>query len=347
MKKAKKIKVFLGGWVNCNNAQNHNCHALAKYLDKNKFEVTTLTLYGGNVDCGDLSDVKLLHAGWPARVWRYIVFLRGIAWCDVGYFPRTDVWQFCAKCVKLFGKKSFKTVEGILDWKIIDKVILRDLYYSTTKTASITKFMVTENERLVDIIAPEVLYLGCNIDTFLGVARKHEKLCNVIFIGHDMRRKGISDILFLAQRFPNLTFHLVGDGNGCNINDMIAKHGVTNCKVYGTMSQRQLAKLLSEMDIHIFPSRSEGFPKVTLEAAAMGVPSIVYADYGATEWITTGMNGFVVSTLEEIEVIVRDLEQHPVKLDSLAEEAIKLGKSFDWKVLVKDWEKFIEDLYYA
>lgn len=346
MEKTKKIKVFLGGWVNCNNAQNHNCHALAKYLDKDKFEVTTLTLYGGNVDCNDLLDVKLLHARWPARVWQYIVFLRGIAWCDVGYFPRGDVWQFCAKCVKLFGKKSFKTVEGVIN-RGTDKAAIRNVYHSTTKTVSITKFMVTENERWVGVIAPEVLYLGCEVDTFSGEVRKHDKLRNVIFIGHDMRRKGVTDILFLAQRFPNLTFHLVGDGNGCNVNDMIAEHGVTNCKVHGTMSHQQLAKLISEMDLHIFPSRSEGFPKVTLETAAMGVPSIVYGDYGAAEWITTGMDGFVVSTLEDIEAIVRDLEQHPIKLDSLAGEAIKLGKSFDWKVLVKDWEKFIEDLYYA
>ena len=186
-----------------------------------------------------------------------------------------------------------------------------------------------------------------SVTTFSGEVRKHDKLRNVIFIGHDMRRKGVTDILFLAQRFPNLTFHLVGDGNGCNVNDMIAEHGVANCKVHGTMSHQQLAKLISEMDLHIFPSRSEGFPKVTLETAAMGVPSIVYGDYGAAEWITTGIDGFVVSTLEEIEAIVRDLERHPMKLDSLAGEAIKLGKSFDWKVLVKDWEKFIEDLYYA
>lgn len=92
-------------------------------------------------------------------------------------------------------------------------------------------------------------------------------------------------------------------------------------------------------------SRSEGFPKVTLETAAMGVPSVVYGDYGASEWITTGKNGFVVDTIDEIEAVVKNLQQHPEQLDSLAKEAIKLAKSFDWKVLVKDWEKVIETVY--
>ena len=41
--KTKKIKVFLGGYVNCTNAQNLNCRALAKYLDKDEAEYYTQT----------------------------------------------------------------------------------------------------------------------------------------------------------------------------------------------------------------------------------------------------------------------------------------------------------------
>ena len=112
------------------------------------------------------------------------------------------------------------------------------------------------------------------------------------------------------------------------------------------MNHAQIAELLNEMDLHIFPSRSEGFPKVTLETAAMGVPSVVYGDYGASEWITiSGKNGFVVDTIDEIEAVVKNLQQHPNSLILWAKEAIKLAKSFDWKVLVKDWEKVIETVY--
>ena len=41
-----------------------------------------------------------------------------------------------------------------------------------------------------------------------------------------------------------------------------------------------MSELLKDMQLHIFPSRSEGFPKVILETACAGVPSLVYADYG-------------------------------------------------------------------
>ena len=42
-----KIKVFLGGYINYTNAQNLNCRAIAGYLDKDKFLVSTLTTHFG------------------------------------------------------------------------------------------------------------------------------------------------------------------------------------------------------------------------------------------------------------------------------------------------------------
>ena len=38
----KKIRIFLGGYVNYPNAQNINCDYIAKYLSKDKFEVHTM-----------------------------------------------------------------------------------------------------------------------------------------------------------------------------------------------------------------------------------------------------------------------------------------------------------------
>ena len=45
----RKKKVFLGAFLNYINAQNLNCLALAKYLDKEKFEVYALIFPSGNL----------------------------------------------------------------------------------------------------------------------------------------------------------------------------------------------------------------------------------------------------------------------------------------------------------
>lgn len=354
--KTKKIKVFLGGYVNFTNAQNLNCRALAKYLDKDKFECATMIFPSGNLPVdSDLDGVKLFTCWRPIRYWHYVTFLRGIMWCDVAYLPKGEIWKFCAKCLKCLGKKSLNTVEGVIDGATYEGVLkiaksdngIKDMYNYTTKTYSITKYMEGENKRLLNIESDGIIYLGVETDKFIAQSRKRTEMSNVVFIGNDMRRKGVDDIMKLAKRLSSITFNLAGAGNGYDVAAEIHRLNLKNVVYHGILNHTQMAKLLSNMDLHIFPSRSEGFPKVTLETAAMGVPSIVYSDYGASEWITTGKNGYVVDNIDEIEAIVKDLQQNPNKLNSLATEAIKLAKSFDWKVLVKDWEKAIEEVIYV
>lgn len=351
--KTKKIKVFLGGYVNVTNAQNLNCLALAKYLNKDKFECTTMTLFSGNLTIDrELDGVKLIKCRNPHRIWKYISYLHGIMWCDVAYLPKREVWEFCAICLKWLGKKSLTTVEGVIDGTNWDKAIaisgskeaVVNSFHFTNITYAITKFMAKKNNELLGIKSDGVLYLGVEVDNFQPKQRHRETLCNIAFIGNNIRYKGIDDYFAIAEKFQDITFHIIGGGIGYDVSAEIEKRKLINVVYHGLMTHKQIAELLQNIELHIFPSRFEGFPKVVLETAAMGVPSIVYADYGAAEWITTGKNGFVVNTIDEIEVTVKDLRSHPEKLDKLAKEAIKLAKSFDWKALVKDWEKAIVSL---
>lgn len=349
----KKIKVFLAGWVNFTNAQNLNCRSLAKHLDKERFEVATMWLYNGDLPIdSDLDGVKLLRCHWPSRYWIYITYLRGILWCDVAYLPKGEIWQFCARWLKRLGKKSFTTVEGVIDGTSLTKAIafhgsrqaVVDSYSFTTKTFSITRYMVERNRALLGIHSDGVLYLGVEADRFQAQPRNHDSLTDIAFIGNNMRYKGVEDFFTLAARFPAITFHIVGGGIGYDAPARVAELQLTNVVCHGTLPHDRLAALLAKVDLHIFPSRSEGFPKVTLETAAMGVPSVVYADYGASEWITSGVNGFVVNSLDEIIAIVTDLSAHPDRLAPLSAAAIRMAHSFDWRSLIHSWQRAIESL---
>ncbi|MCF6173219.1 MAG: hypothetical protein L3J44_05485, partial [Campylobacteraceae bacterium] len=61
----KKIKVFLGAYINSTNAQNLNCLALAKHLDKTKFDVYTLELYSGNLQIEPMESVITFKVFYP------------------------------------------------------------------------------------------------------------------------------------------------------------------------------------------------------------------------------------------------------------------------------------------
>ena len=353
----KKIKIFLGGYINSINAQNLNCLALAKHLDKSLFEVIALEIYSGNLPQKKIDGVKTIRCFYPHRISKYIGYLYSIFLCDIAYLPKGELCGWNKFWLKLLGKKSFRTVEGIYGEEMLGQILESGVTYDEFKNSflgydrvySITRFLKEYNEKHHGIKTEEkILYLGTDTETFLNEKKEIKALKNVIFIGRMKRRKGVFDYLELAKTFPDINFFMAGNGEDLEaIKSFIKENGLKNVEYLGTLTHQELSKVLEKSDLHIFPSRSEGFPKVTLETAAAGVPSIVYSDYGAGEWITHEKDGFVVDTPEQIKDIVERLRKDPKELAEVSKNAIEMAKRFDWKVVVKEWEKVIEEIINA
>lgn len=346
-----KIKVFLSGVVNSTNAQNLNCRALARHLDKEKFEVRTLTVYSGETSTDTIAGVKYLPIRYPAKIWHPIQLIRGILWADISYLCKPEYWKLQRWLVRAFRKKAFKTIEGAFIGTNLEKALLLDGTVEgvlqslefTGNTYSITAAMRPVNEKSIGLkTVDKILYLGAEMEVF-GNNVTRDNLTDVAIIGGNLFYKGLDSFFALAKRFHDLKFHVIGSGMGkVSPPGEVKRLGLANVVCHGNLSHKELAEALKGIQLHIFPSRAEGFPKVTLETAAAGVPSIVYDDYGADEWITTGRDGFVVKTIDEMAAIIQDLLDHPEKLQPLADNARTMASRFDWKVLVKDWEREIE-----
>lgn len=352
----KKINVFLGGFINYTNAQNLNCLALAQHLDKEKFNCFALELYSGQLESqkGKINGLRVFHCFKPGRISLYLGFLWGIWHCDVAYLPKVELWRFNRFLLNVLRKTSFSTIEGILDQDNLDSAIevLGD-YQSVisskkifTKSFAITHFLGQYNyEHHKITVDRHVLYLGCDTITFKNNVVKSGVLQKVIYIGRLKKRKGIYDFLKIAQHFPELTFYIFGDGEEkIAIEAFLLENNLVHIKLMGIANHETLATYLEEIDLHILPSRSEGFPKVTLETAMAGVPSMVFDDYGAQEWIKNGENGWVVKSVDEMIALIKDINNNDQKLQNISKQAIKLATSFDWNVRVKNWEIELEKL---
>ena len=350
----RKIKVFLSGIVNSTNAQNLNCLALVRHLDKSKFDIKALTVYSGNLPTERIVGVEYLPVRYPAKIWHPIQLVRGILWADISYLCKPEYWRLQRWLIRAFKKKAFKTIEGAFIGTNLDKALasdgtiagVRESLEYTGNTYAITASMRPVNEKAIGLKTNEkVLYLGAEIGLFANNVSR-ERLMDIVMIGSNLFYKGLDDFLELAKRFPQLRFNVVGSGMGKILpSDEVAKLGLKNVICHGSLSHEEIANLLRNVQLHVFPSRAEGFPKVTLETAAAGVPSVVYDDYGADEWIMTGKDGFVVKTVDEMAMVIQDLLDYPEKLQPLADNAQAMAKRFDWKVLVKDWEREIERIF--
>ena len=355
----RKIKVFLGAFINSTNAQNLNCLALARHLDKSQFEVYALELYSGNLESqrGIIPGLRIFHCFRPFLISKYLGFLWGIWHCDVAYLPKSEMSAWVCFLLKIFRKKSFKTVEGIYDQENLKSAVevfgsyenFIKSFLCHTQVFSITEYLGNYNRTNHGINSePNPLYLGCETELFMNDIIRSGEMRSIAYIGRLKKRKGIYDIVELARVFPTIDFLIFGNGEEReNLLRLIKLEKLNNLLLKGVLPHLKLSKELEKIDLHILPSRSEGFPKVTLETAAAGVPSIVYADYGASEWITHGKDGFVVDSFSEIVEAVKFLISHPEKLKDVSENSILLARRFDWKVVIKDWEKVIFDIYHA
>ena len=107
----------------------------------------------------------------------------------------------------------------------------------------------------------------------------------------------------------------------------------------GMLSQTNLAAYYASSDLFIFPSQTETFGNVTLEALASGIPVLAFDCAAARDWVQTGVNGWLVA------------ENNP---EGFAAQAVSIFKSKDLldqitqstrqQVVHLDWDQIAEQV---
>jgi len=125
-------------------------------------------------------------------------------------------------------------------------------------------------------------------------------------VGRLETRKGHE---FLIDAFKNLAekqkedqvkLLIIGDGNKREYLESHVKELSLEGKVIFTGYRKDVEELMAVMDIFVLSSLREGLPRVLVQAAAVGMPSIAFNVDGVPEIIRDNCNGFLVK--------VKDLE---------------------------------------
>jgi glycosyltransferase involved in cell wall biosynthesis len=346
-----KIKIFIGGVINISNAQNINCLSLVKSLDKSRFELYTLQSSRGEIIKD--TNAKYFVIREPIKLFKYVAFLWGIIKADVCYFPKTECFTWNSYFCKLLNKKYFRTIESVIDEKIVNqlnknkKSYIIDDYRRSDNLYAITEYMKDYNYKHHDIqCKAETLYLGVDDDIPKERINQSSDIVNVIIVGHDLIRKGVEEFIELSENHQEVTFHIVGSGN--NRINMYKKSNEQNKSkniiYHGPLGREELNKVLKIVDLLVLPSHSEGFPKVILECAAKGIPSLIYSSYGAKEWIENDINGFVCDNRSDFFEKFSLIKNNPTLIKEVKGNLQSLFNKFKWSVCVSKWEKVIRDV---
>lgn len=121
----------------------------------------------------------------------------------------------------------------------------------------------------------------------------------LFFHGRVVYQKGLDTLLEALgnlPRTPDWELHVVGDGPQRPELEVRARGlGIAERVFFrGWMRRPELAEVIREMDLYVFPSRDEGMPNAVLEAMASGLPVVATRIAGNEELVVPEETGLLV-----------------------------------------------------
>jgi glycosyltransferase involved in cell wall biosynthesis len=164
----------------------------------------------------------------------------------------------------------------------------------------------------------------------------------LLYVGRVSKEKNI-DIAVAAVRKlseEGLAVRLLIVGDGPHLREL--RQEVPEACFTGYLRSAELATAYASSDIFVFPSTTDTFGNVVLEAKAAGLPCIVSNRGGPCELVTDGVDGFVTRALD-----VGDFARVLRPLCKDTELRIKMGREARNRVENRNWSNAFREFWNA
>jgi glycosyltransferase involved in cell wall biosynthesis len=166
---------------------------------------------------------------------------------------------------------------------------------------------------------------------------KIENKTALLFVGRLVWEKDLDTLAkaykILSDRRNNAAFVIVGDGPIKNELERL----MPEAKFLGYKSGKELAEIYASSDMFVFPSTTETFGNVVLEAMASGIPPICSNEGGAYGVIEDGINGLITKPRdpEDLAEKIRILLDSPDFRTQLKENALNFASEQTWDNIIE------------
>jgi len=247
----------------------------------------------------------------------------------------TNVHEYAARRMAWLTKR-LKKQRG----DVIERNVEAGTLWATARFYRLAKLLYAPNEELCTMLERAtgrpclLMRRGVETEQFSPAMRTRPLGDGAVVLGYVGRLSIEKNVALLAQVEREL-----GKTGICGVRFLIVGHGAEEASLRrslreaefaGVLRGADLARAYANMDILVFPSHTDTFGNVVLEALASGVPAVVTGDGGPKFIVRDGVTGFVRRDEDfagAVAMLVRDRERLKQMRTSAREYAV--GCSWD------------------
>jgi glycosyltransferase involved in cell wall biosynthesis len=163
----------------------------------------------------------------------------------------------------------------------------------------------------------------------------------LLYVGRISREKNLQMLVeafrFVRTSTPNVDLVIVGDGPEREALEAQSIGG--NIAFTGFLHGDDLARAYASADLFVFPSATDTFGNVVLEAHASGLPAIVSTQGGPAEIVTRNGSGLAVDvrTPAPMCAAIRELVWDAPRRHEMGERALQTAQQQRWEQVVEQF----------
>lgn len=253
---------------------------------------------------------------------------------------------------------EIKVLKKIKGKKILVQHINYDIYYKGkdyfNKNRKFIRNLITELDYFVflseydkkrfitEINFPEekakVIRPTCEIELLKAQKIRTKNLIMICRL--DNKQKRIDLAILGMKKLQDFTLNIYGEGKDReSLENLIKENNLKN--VFLHEGTNQVKEKLDENSIFIMTSDYEGYPITSIEAMRRGLPIVLRNTFDAALDIVQE-NGILLDKEWDKDKFVEAVRKVYDNYDYYSENAIKMGKRYDFETVKKEWLELIE-----
>jgi glycosyltransferase involved in cell wall biosynthesis len=202
----------------------------------------------------------------------------------------------------------------------------------------IPQVIFAPNQELIELVergtGKPCFLMGRGVDTEIFDPRRRTRIGGPLVIGYVGRltvEKNIRLLVeierqLLALGTSDFRFLIVGQG----AEEPWLRANMKNADFAGVLRGEALGEAYANMDVFVFPSETDTYGNVVLEAQSAGVPAVVSGRGGPRFVVRPNETGFVAASAREFASCVARLQNHPGQLANMRAAARAWAFATSW-----------------